>query len=312
MRALFDDPAALEQRDPVGERDRRGTVGDHQRRPALHHGRQRRADLVLLRRVDGRGGVVENEHRGIGEDRARDRNALALPARQREATLAEHGVVSVREVGDELGRSCKLSRPRDFLVRCVGRAKRMFSLTVSVKRKVSSNTSATACLHVAEPEVAHVVAVQEDGTVVRVVQACKQARDRALSRSGRADERQRLAGSDVQLEAVENRVVVVMAELHAGQADVPPHRMVELDGMPRLCEPRLCLEHFADASARADRLLQCRHALPEHAQRPDEVGDVGVEGEEGAEGQVALRSPDVHRARARRAARAAAGTRRSA
>ena len=78
MGALLDDAAGLEHDDAVGERDRRGAVGDHERRSPLHHGRERRADLVLLRRVHRRGRVVEDQHRGIGEDRARDREPLAL------------------------------------------------------------------------------------------------------------------------------------------------------------------------------------------------------------------------------------------
>ncbi len=55
-------PTALEQHDPVGERDGRRAVGDDQRRPAGHHLAQRGADLVLLGRVDRRRRVVEDQH----------------------------------------------------------------------------------------------------------------------------------------------------------------------------------------------------------------------------------------------------------
>ena len=47
------------------------------------------ADLVLLGRVDGGGGVVEHQHAGVGEDGPGDGDALALAARQREAPLAD-------------------------------------------------------------------------------------------------------------------------------------------------------------------------------------------------------------------------------
>ena len=86
---------------------------------------------------------------------------------------------------------------------------------------------------------------------------------------------------------VEHGTGVLVAELHAGQADVAAHRPLELDRVPRLAQPRFGVEHLGDAGAGADRLLQGRHALPEHAQRPDQVRDVRVEGEERAEGQVA-------------------------
>ena len=56
---------------------------------------QRVADLVLLGGVDRRGGVVEDEHPGIGQDGPGDGEALALATRQREAPLADLGVVAV-------------------------------------------------------------------------------------------------------------------------------------------------------------------------------------------------------------------------
>ena len=102
MRAVGDDAAVVEQHDAVGERDRRGPVGDDDRRPALHHLGERGPDLVLLGRVDRRGRVVEDQHARVGEHRARDRDALPLPARQRVAVLADDRVVALGQLADEL------------------------------------------------------------------------------------------------------------------------------------------------------------------------------------------------------------------
>ena len=55
----------------------------------VHHLGERGADLVLLRRVDRRRRVVEDQDARVGEHRARDRDALALPARERVAVLAD-------------------------------------------------------------------------------------------------------------------------------------------------------------------------------------------------------------------------------
>ena len=44
------------------------------------------------------GGVVEDQHTRVGEDRPGDRDALALPTRQREAALADLGVVAVGQL----------------------------------------------------------------------------------------------------------------------------------------------------------------------------------------------------------------------
>ena len=140
-----DDAALVEQHDPVGEGDRRRPVGDDDRRPAPHHLGEGVADLVLLRRVDGRGGVVEDEHPGVGEDGAGDGDALALAARQREAALADDGAVAVGQVDDEVVGAGEAGGPLDpARAAASGSAKAMLAATVSAKRNVSSKHDADA------------------------------------------------------------------------------------------------------------------------------------------------------------------------
>ena len=65
-----------------------------------------RAQAVLDQRlalaVEARGRLVEDQDARIGEDRARDRDALALAARQLHAALADDRVVPLLELLDEL------------------------------------------------------------------------------------------------------------------------------------------------------------------------------------------------------------------
>ena len=67
---------------------------------------RRRAQAVLNHLlalgIEARRRFVENQHARIGENRARDRDALPLPARQLDAALADDRVVAVREPEDEL------------------------------------------------------------------------------------------------------------------------------------------------------------------------------------------------------------------
>ena len=58
--------------------------------------------LALGRGVDRGGGVVEDQHARVGEQRARDRQALALPARERQAALADARLDTVGQARDEL------------------------------------------------------------------------------------------------------------------------------------------------------------------------------------------------------------------
>ena len=56
----------------------------------------------------------------VGEDRAGDRDPLALAARERQAALADQRVVAVGERLDELVGLRELGRPLDLLARGVG------------------------------------------------------------------------------------------------------------------------------------------------------------------------------------------------
>ena len=104
----------------------------------VHHLAERGADLVLLGRVDRRRRVVEDQHPRVGEHRAGDRDALALPAGEREPVLADHGVVAVGKVVDEVGsapasraarRTCSIVAlgigERDVLAHRVGEEERV-------------------------------------------------------------------------------------------------------------------------------------------------------------------------------------------
>ena len=62
---------------------------------------QRGVDGLLGRGVDGRGGVVEHQHPRVGEDGPGQGHALALPARERHAPLADHRVVRLGQRVDE-------------------------------------------------------------------------------------------------------------------------------------------------------------------------------------------------------------------
>ena len=79
----------VEHDDLVGERDRREAVGDDERRAPRHRLVERELDLALGGGVDRGGRVVEDQHARVGEQRARDREPLALAAGERQAALAD-------------------------------------------------------------------------------------------------------------------------------------------------------------------------------------------------------------------------------
>jgi hypothetical protein len=68
-------------------------------------------DRGLGLRVDGREGVVEDQDRGVADDRAGDGGALPLAAGERDAALPERRVEAEREVVDV---ARELREPRDL------------------------------------------------------------------------------------------------------------------------------------------------------------------------------------------------------
>src|SRR5678815_5884806 len=94
VRSLLDDAALLENDKPIHAGDRREPVRDRDHGLAL----PQRRELVLDRELDlaverGRR-LVEDQDRRVLEDHARQGDALALPARELDAALADVRVVA--------------------------------------------------------------------------------------------------------------------------------------------------------------------------------------------------------------------------
>ena len=93
--AALGDLAVVEDDDLVGVPDGRQAVRDRDRGAARARGVDGLLDRLLGLRVERARGLVEDEDRGVLEQRARDRDALALAAGQLDAALADQGVVAV-------------------------------------------------------------------------------------------------------------------------------------------------------------------------------------------------------------------------
>jgi len=79
VRALLDDPAVSEDDDAAGLADRRQAVGDDDRRAPGEQAAQAVLDLAIGVQVDVRRRLVEDQDAGVGRERAREGDELALP-----------------------------------------------------------------------------------------------------------------------------------------------------------------------------------------------------------------------------------------
>ena len=99
----------VEHDQPVHARDGGQPVRDRDHRLAFHQAEQLLLDRELDLAVERRGGLVEHQDRRVLQHHARDRDALALPARELDAALADVRVVAraavpVLQPDDELVR----------------------------------------------------------------------------------------------------------------------------------------------------------------------------------------------------------------
>src|SRR5262245_65791457 len=89
-------------------------MSDHGGGSAFHQSFERLDHQLLRRRIESRGRFVQNQNRRITDDRSRNRDALALPARKRRAALADRRFIAFRQSLDEFMRIGQPSGAEDL------------------------------------------------------------------------------------------------------------------------------------------------------------------------------------------------------
>src|ERR1035438_10125546 len=93
MVAVLDDSSFLDHQDLVCPANGGEPMRDDKRSAPLHQIGEPFLYQGFRPGIETRGGLVENQKAGVGLDGARDRDPLALTARQLHSTLADDGVV---------------------------------------------------------------------------------------------------------------------------------------------------------------------------------------------------------------------------
>jgi hypothetical protein len=194
--AHLHDPAALQHHDPGGVADGEQVVRDDDGGPAGHQAAQRGHDALPGAGVEAGGGLVQEEHGGVPDHGAGDRQALALPAGQRPAALADHRVVPVRQQPDERVGVRLAGRRHDLGVGGVGPAVGDVLPHRAVEHQRLLQDHGHAVADVGQGQGPQIVPVEAHGAPVGVVEAQVQLGHRGLSGAAGADQGQRLAGQD--------------------------------------------------------------------------------------------------------------------
>src|SRR5439155_22139166 len=178
------------------------TVRREQDRGPVLEAEERLQDLLLGAGVDASEGVVEEKHGTLERQRARQGDALLLPTRERDPALADHGIEPRRElaqIGFEAG------APGDAVR--VGLALIVVEAEVDVganrvreEERLLGHDAESPPERTAGPLIGWDPA-DEDGALRRLVEARDQVEQGRLARAGPADDRDRLAGAQGEVDS---------------------------------------------------------------------------------------------------------------
>ena len=266
--------AVVHHHDAIGLQHGRQPMRDDDGGAALHEFLERLLHQPLGFRIQRTGGLVEQQNRRILEDGARQRDALALAARQPRAALAEECVVALRQLaqkfiggrGDRGRLDLRIARRRaavaDILARAGAEQHRFLRHQADLRAQVF------------RPQIREPPIVDQHPSGIRIVEAQQQLEGRALAGARRSDERDGFARRHIQAEIDERGVL-------------RPRRIVESDvvEMNRAAHPRRQIERLrrrADDGPRLEQLGQSLHGAggaldlaPHLGQRGGRTADEG-------------------------------------
>ena len=268
MRPLRDDATAVHHDDAVGLQDRGEAVRDDQRRSPLHQALERLLDRGFALRVEAGRRFVEQQHGRVLQDRAADRDALLLAAREAHAALAEIGVVAFRLRTEELVRFGGARGGVHLLDARLGLAEAQVVERARAEDHGVLRYERDRAAQLAERRRAQVGAVQRDAAGLRIVETQQQLEHGALAGAARADERDGFAGLDREREIVQRGRVRPrrVMENDVLERQPPAHGAERGRGTIGLLDRGLRREQLADALHRARGAL---HVAPHFGERAD-------------------------------------------
>ncbi len=282
MTALLDEAALVDHEDVVRRLDRREPVGDHEGRAAVLELLERLLDLALRVRVERPRGLVEDQDLGVLDDRARDREALPLAAREQGAALAHDEAIALLLRHDLVVELGGLGRGLDL---GVGRVEAPVADVLPdrvVEDEGVLRHDRDLVYERLDLGLPQIDAIDRDPSLLRIVEARHEVHERRLAAARRADDRRHLARPCREAHVLEDGLLGVVAERHVLEADRvldPP----EHDGVLRLDDLGLRVEDLEDAVHRRGRVLERvvarREGLGRHVHHEDER----EEGSEAAE-----------------------------
>ena len=264
-------------------------MGNRDRRAALRQRAQRLLNRLLAFGVDVARGFVEDQDRRIVENRPGDRHALAFAAGEAGAAFAEPGVVAERRVEDEVVSLGRLGRRRSPARACWSACRRPgFARSCRGTRTVPAARSRCAAADRATRQLAHVDAVDQHAAFAGVVEPAEQIDERRLAAAAAADDADRFAGPDFEVDVAEHRLMPLVAERDVFELDVAPSTFGRSVGCSASFGVDRRVEQFEGALATGEKIGKPGRELRERRERRVEHRQVGEERHQRAERHLAV------------------------
>src|SRR5712692_3458443 len=304
MRSALRDGAADQNNDLVGVPDRRGTVRDQNGGAAFHDSAQSAKDAFLGLRVHGRKRIVEDQNSRIADDGARNRGPLLLSAGESDAALADHGLVGLAEVLDVPVQAGNFGGFADALLVKFRQAEGDVAADGLTEQVSVLRHEADGLAQRGERPLAYRTPVDQDRVIRRFPKTRDESGERGLSAARGADDGERRAGGDLQMNVAKHRMRTAAIGLGGAvrsgsgmSGGITEREMTEFDFAARLGAFRDFRVAIIDIRFGGEDIIQpahgsraalkdiCDPSKGDHG--PDEHGKVAVESNQRTQGNLA-------------------------
>ena len=282
MSAFLGQPSAVEYQDAVRIAQRGQAVGDGDGRAAFGQVHECLLDHPLGLRVDVARGFIEHQNRRIVKQRTGQRQTLFFAAGQAGSLFAQRRVVPQRRTQDEVVGARGLGGSQPLL-------DRGFRLSI---RKVVPDRAAKQIgflKHNADPlpqlrtgVLTHVDSVHQHVSVIHVVEPTEQVDQCRLPRAAAADDADHLARLHFKRNALEHRLVRIVAEMHVVEHDRAAW-CARVRRSCRLAHRDWRVEQFQHPLGAGQKTGQPGREIRQRRQGRIEHGQVGQEGNQRTE-----------------------------
>src|ERR1019366_8888633 len=272
MVAVLDDSSFLDHQDLVCPANGGEPMGDDKRGAPLHQIGEPFLNQGFRLGVETRGGLVENQNAGVGQDGARDRDSLALPARQLHPAFADDGVVLQLIFLGKLIHAGNGASPEDLLFRRMGLGKGHVLANAPVEQKRILQDHAQLGAIRLQPDGGEIDRIHQNFALVGGMEGGNQPDDGGLARSRGSDQRRHRTQPGAKRDVVQDGFLLLVGKgdvlegdvaAYLGKRDRPVGVFVFGDLVENFASAFQSSQRFRDLGADADHLKQWRGQVSE-------------------------------------------------